>query len=181
MANLSQFHIEARSFGILGFASHDYWALVDANGDTIEELHGFATNPKTGEFVSLGSFGDELWFYDHPMSIWLETDYRDSVDIYSGSESDVMAVWNKAVNLIPYLNSRHVPYTPLGTLSYPVWNSNSAYRLFGSAMGVSLHNISGRWEPGIDSDLVNADQVEILSHWYNLPLRYLENPALNTF
>jgi len=154
MSETGIYKIEAQSYGILGTASHDFWVLRDPNGAIVGELHGLATNPETGVILTIGFIGDELQFYDL-LHKYGDTDNRDSSVMYQGTETDVRTRWNAAVKATNYLNSLHLPYTPLGFIDPfgTVINSNSAFHIFGDIMGVPINDFGWRIEPGFDTDL----------------------------
>jgi hypothetical protein len=51
-----QYTIEARSLSVAGGrASHNFWVLRDEKGNAVAELHGLATDRKTGKAVPIGT------------------------------------------------------------------------------------------------------------------------------
>ncbi|WP_150113254.1 beta strand repeat-containing protein [Methylobacter tundripaludum] len=75
--------------------------------------------------------------------------------MYQGTEADVRARWDAATNSMDYLNSLHLPYTPLGVIDPidNIINSNSAYHILGDIMGVPIKDFDGVIEPGLDTGL----------------------------
>jgi hypothetical protein len=136
----TKYTIEAQSYGILNgileVASHDFWVLRDPSGAILGELQGLAYDPVEKTITAVGTIGDELQFYAFP-HYYGDTDNSDSSVVYQGSEEDILARWNAAVNATVYFNNLHLPYTPFGVISPTgnVVNSNSAYHLFGEIMG----------------------------------------------
>jgi len=154
MSGTGYYQIEAQSYDILGVASHDFWVLRDPDGNIVQELHGLATDPETGEILTIGTIGDELQFYDPPHK-YGDTYSSDSSVMYQGTEADVRARWDAATNSMDYLNSLHLPYTPLGVIDPidNIINSNSAYHILGDIMGVPIKDFDGVIEPGLDTGL----------------------------
>lgn len=162
MSSTGYYTIEAQSYGILNgmleVASHDFWVLRNPDGVIVQELHGLATHidPETGqkEILTVGFIGDELGFYAY-VHKYGDTHNRDSSVVFQGFEEDVLARWNAAVNSTNYLNSLHLPYTPLGFIDPfgTVINSNSAFHIFGEIMGVPITDFAGVIEPGLDTNL----------------------------
>jgi VCBS repeat-containing protein len=153
MSGTGYYQIEAQSYDILGVASHNFWVLRDPDGNIVQELHGLATSEK-GEILTIGTIGDELQFYN-PEHKYGDTNNQDSSVMYQGTEADVLARWNAAIDAKDYLNSLHLPYTPLGVIDPVdnVINSNSAYHIFGDIMGVPIKDFDGVIEPGLDTGL----------------------------
>jgi len=154
--------IEARAYDIADVAAHDFWVLRDENNNVLAQLHGLATTP-TGEIIPVGTIGDELKFYhfgSYAISLGLDPlqnrNYidpnQDSRLVFSGTEAEVMARWNTAVNAIPTLNNLNLDYSPFGFIDSTVVNSNAAYTVFGKLMDVPVYDFSGYWEPGFGND-----------------------------
>lgn len=47
--------IESRSLDIMAVASHDFWVLRDGRGKALAELHGLATDRRSGQAVPIGT------------------------------------------------------------------------------------------------------------------------------
>lgn len=154
--NKNYFRIEARSYGLGGIASHNFWVLRDAQGSVIAQLHGLATDRNSNQFKPIGYFNDRLGFYEfkaaenHPT--FISTKQR-SVSIYQGKKEDVLMRWNNAACEINRLNEMDLDYSPLGILGLPIVNSNSAFHLFAKLMEIPCYRFSGVLEPGIRNDL----------------------------
>ena len=52
--DMTRWKIESRQRSVLGFGGHNYLALIDNNGNVVEELHGWVTG---------GFFWWEIRFY----------------------------------------------------------------------------------------------------------------------
>lgn len=61
--------IEARCLDITGVAGHGFWVLHDGRGKALAELHGLATDRRSGEAVPIGTDEDRhalrVWHYAH--------------------------------------------------------------------------------------------------------------------
>jgi hypothetical protein len=159
------YSIEARAYDILSFAAHNFWVLKDDNDHVLGQLHGLATSPEN-KIKSIGKIGDNLKFYHfgtRAMQLGLSPDQNRSY-LFAGQKSklvftdlpdQVLAQWDHAVNLLPYLNSLAIVYTPFAIVGFPLINSNTAYSLLGKIMGIPIHRFSRYWQPGWQ----NADKV----------------------
>jgi hypothetical protein len=150
------FSIEARSYELIGIASHNFWVLRDEGDKVIAQLHGLATDRKTNIFKPIGFFNDRLGFYqfltanNEPTFISIN---QQSVIIYQGDKEDVLTRWNKAASQIKSLNENDLNYSPFGLFGLPITNSNSAYHLFAQLMGIDCCHFTGVLEPGIKNTL----------------------------
>lgn len=156
--------IEARSYNIVGIASHNFWVLRDGDNKVIAQLHGLATDRITNTFKPIGYFKDRLGFYEFksanndPSFI---SGKQLSVSVYQGDEDDVLARWNNASCQIDALNKLDLNYSPFGILGLPITNSNSAYHLFSQLIGVECCHFSGVLQPGIHNSL---SYCQVFSH-----------------
>ena len=155
------YSIEARSYGLGGIASHNFWVLRDDQGSVISQLHGLATDRSNNQFKPIGFFNDRLGFYEfkiaknHPT--FISTKQR-AVPVYLGEKNDVLKRWNNAVCEINRLNEKDLDYSPFGLLGLPIVNSNSAFHLFATLMDIPCYRFEGVLEPGIRNDLTKAIQ-----------------------
>ena len=153
------FSIEARSYGLVGIASHNFWVLRDSGGEIVAQLHGLATDRKNNTFKPMGYLNDRLGFYEFKMvenDPTFISDKQQSVMIYQGDKNDVMARWNQAVCQIDSLNDKDLDYSPFGIFGLPITNSNSAYHLFAKLMDIPCCHFPGVLEPGIKNDLTTV-------------------------
>ena len=182
---MSQYTIEARSLIQAKIGSHDFWVLRDDQGNFVAELHGMATDRKTGEtgFTGTDSQKESLQVHhfvpdpEHPDARAgllfpignLKYSYvkhaRDSQIIASGPREEILARWIKAMNAISELNKQNLDYPPYGaSLMGKTVNSNSAYRTLGELMGVRIHNFSGVIEPGINNKMQSYSEADHYQH-----------------
>ncbi len=148
--------IEARSYHLLGFASHNFWVLRDSEERALSQLHGLATDRISNCFKPIGYFQDRLGFYEFKTSengpSFISTTQQLRT-VYQGCKEDVFVRWQKASAQVDYLNSLDINYSPFGILGFPVTNSNSAFHLFAWLMGIECCRFSGVLEPGINNSL----------------------------
>ncbi len=178
-----QYSIEARSLGVVGVASHDFLVLRDGQGRAVAELHGLATDRKTGEFIPIGT--DEQ---KHSLRIWHfahDAEYAKSVGAHANSASfikegqdhktvltagkdEVLARWDAAVAAKEPLNALDRDYPSYGfKMSGDTVNSNAAYRTLSEIMGVPVHDFPLKLEPGLDNRMVDQKEIERLrTHGY---------------
>ncbi len=155
------YNIEARSYGLGGVASHNFWVLRDDKGRVVTQLHGLATDRSSNQFKPIGFFKDRLGFYEfktaenHPTFISTK---QKSVPVYQGEKEDVLRRWENAACEINRLNEKDLDYSPFGILGLPIVNSNSAFHLFAKLMDLPCYRFKGVLEPGISNDLSKAVQ-----------------------
>ena len=152
----SLYSIEARSYDLVGIASHNFWVLRDHEGNAIAQLHGLATDRDSNHFKPIGFFNDRLGFYEFKSS---ENDptfiskSQQAMTVYEGDKDDVLSRWNKAAFQVKPLNKKDLNYSPFGLLGFPITNSNSAYHLFARIMDIECCRFSSVLEPGINNSL----------------------------
>ena len=189
---MPNYTIEARSLGVVGVASHDFWVLRDENGKALDELHGLATDRKTNIPQPIGTDEEK-----HSLRIWNfphDPGYANSIDakatgltyikndqthmtVLDAPKEEVLARWNAAVAAKEPLNALDLNYPNLGFKVFgDTVNSNSAYRTLGETMGVAVKDFPGVVEPGIDNRMTTKEQIEKLrTHQYPV----LDKPMVN--
>lgn len=176
MLTKAGYTIEARAYNILGVASHDFWVLRDDKGHVLGQLHGLATGPNH-VIKAIGTFGDKLRFYHFgPRALLFglnparNFNYikagQQAKPMLSGSPEDVLARWDHAVKILPYLNSLDARYTPFGIFGFAPINSNAAYCLLGQLMGIPVHYFTRYWQPGWRNaqKILKPEQIDALSY-----------------
>lgn len=186
-----QYSIEARSLGVVGVASHNFLVLRDGEGRALAELHGLATDRKTGEFIPIGT--DEQ---KHSLRIWHfahDAEYAKSVGakandasfiqqgqsretVLTAGKEEVLERWNAAVAAKQPLNALDLNYPSLGfRMSGDTVNSNAAYRTLSEIMGVPVHDFPWKLEPGLDNRMVDQKEIQRLrTHDYPV----LDEPSI---
>ena len=186
-----QYSIEARSLGVVGVASHNFLVLRDGEGRALAELHGLATDRKTGEFIPIGT--DEQ---KHSLRVWHfahDAEYAKSVGakandatfiqqgqdretMLTAGKAEVLERWNAAVAAKQPLNALDMNYPSLGfKMSGDTVNSNAAYRTLSEIMGVPVHDFPWKLEPGLDNRMVDEKEIQRLrTHDYPV----LDEPSI---
>lgn len=187
----SNYTIEARSLGVVGVASHDFWVLRDGQGKALAELHGLATERETNTPKAIGTDEDKfslrVWQLYADKSFAEErggslsrftyiADDQQHMTVLSAGKEEVMARWNAAAAAIKPLNAADLDYPNYGFKIFSdTVNSNSAYRTLGEVMGVAVKDFPGVLEPGIDNRMTTKEQIEKLrTHEYPV----LEKPMV---
>lgn len=169
------FSIEARALS-LGAASHDFWVLRDSQNKVIAELHGLATDRRTGETFPVGINEDHyalrVWHYPHSdvAAFGASTDrttyIRDGQArriVFQGPAEEALSRWKSAVNAVAPLNELDLDYPTLGfKLDGSTVNSNSTYRTLGEIMGLPIRDFPGYVEPGIENRMVSPEVIDQL-------------------
>ncbi len=171
----SQYRIEAALYRInvpfFGQFGHDFWVLKNGEGREVAQLHGFATDHRTGAKLPIGTHPENL------LKVFHETMNRDfatkyglsfnatgsglvvssAMPIYQGK--DALLRWWSAVSGIPELNKQRVRY-PIGSISVVLGgrepNSNSVYTLLGGVMQIDRYAFPGINQPGINNVMVDS-------------------------
>ncbi len=188
---MTEYSIEARSFDILGVASHNFLVLRDEKGKAIAELHGLATDRETKKQMPIGYDEDKhslrVWHFAldpeyaermgvRPSKSGLLLDGQDHVTVLKADKQEIMARWNAAVVAKGQLNALDLDY-PSGGFKSPsgTVNSNAAYRTLSEIMGVSVRDFKWKVEPGLDYRMVDPKTIETLrTHDYPV----LKHPAI---
>jgi hypothetical protein len=161
---MGQYSIEARSLSLLGgVASHNFWVLRDDKGNAVAELHGLATDRKTGESVPVGTDSERHslrgWHFVHDAQYARDFGTRQTnssyiqegqsaITVMSGSREEILGRWKVAAkNGVDLLNRSDLDYPNFGVsrqagfngaynfvVNDSTVNSNSAYRTFGTLM-----------------------------------------------
>lgn len=170
--------IEARSLDIAGVASHDFWVLRDERGTALAELHGLATDRRTGEAVPIGT--DEtrhslrVWHFAHDADVAARsgdavarTSYIQAAQshrtVLIADKDEVLARWDAAVAARAQLNALDLDYPNYGfRMDGSTVNSNSAYRSLGEIMGLPVRDFPGVVEPGIENRMTSPARIEAL-------------------
>ncbi len=174
------YSIEARSLNILGVAAHNYWVLRDEHGHALAQLHGLATERRTGKAIAIG-FNEarhslRAWHYPHDAGYAdligapvnrtsFIRDDQQACTVAIGGREEILARWNTAVNAVSACNAQDLNYPNYG---FSLWrgtvNSNSAYRTFGELMNVPVPRFAGRIEPGINNRMLSPERTQALRY-----------------
>ncbi len=189
-----QYSIEARSLSLIGgAASHNFWVLRDDKGNAVAELHGLATDRKTGQAIPIGTNGYEHslrgWQYIHDQQYARDFGSRATNSSYiqdgqshqtviSGDKTEILERWKAAAKYgVAAMNARDLNYPP-GGVDFPIKfdgtynvrigdstvNSNSAYNTFGQIMGVTPYVFNGPLQPGINNETLSNAAISNLRY-----------------
>lgn len=184
-----QYSIEARSLSLIGgVASHNFWVLRDEKGNAVAELHGLATDRKTGKSIPIGSDANQHslrgWQFIHDpeyarnfgsraTSASYIKEGQDSQTVITGDKTEILERWKAAAKYgVNAMNARNLNYPP-GGVDFPIKvdgtynvrlgdstvNSNSTYSTFGRLMGVTPYEFPGKLQPGINNQTLNDSTI----------------------
>jgi hypothetical protein len=141
---------------VFGLAGHNYLALRDPNGTIVSELHGLATDPKTGSWKYVGSNKEDIlqvWEFDSGRYYLAEKKFP-GIIIDQGAQAKILALWDKALVCKDPINEEKVGYTPYGfSFKSETINSNSVAYTLAKCMGFDTRHI-GIWTPGDTMNLL---------------------------
>ncbi|CAM2144338.1 conserved protein of unknown function [Pararobbsia alpina] len=162
------FQIEAREYRILWLGAHAYWALYE-DGRLIGELHGLATDRKSGAARAIGSRRDQLkaWVFSSDGAASQHTSTRRGLSgfYHPGQPSrivcesngvDALRRWERVLVAAEALNDAHIEYRVSGGAGDDITtgNSNSAWRTFADVMGVQPVKLGAWLRPGDDKNVL---------------------------
>lgn len=160
------FQIELREYPILWAAAHTYWALYE-DGMLIGELHGLATDRRTGESKAVGTRRDQLRTWCFPQAgqparldcppggfSGLYMPGQASEVVFEGA--DAQERWRRATLAGQALTDANIEYRALGGLPTDIstGNSNGAWRTFAEVMGVDTPKLKAWIRPGGSKNLL---------------------------
>jgi hypothetical protein len=175
---MPHYAIEARSLDLAVVVGHDFWVLRGRNGRTLAELHGLATDRRTGTAVPIGT--DEtrhalrIWHFVHDRAyaaslkvVATDRTYirlaQARATVFEGAGEEALARWAAALAAMPALNALDLDYPSYGiAVAGPTVNSNAAYRTLGEIMGLEVPTFAGVFEPGVDNRMVPAARIAAL-------------------
>lgn len=170
-----QYAIEARSLDLAVVVGHDFWVLRGPRGRTLAELHGLATDRRTGDAVPIGT--DEARHALRIRHLVHDAAYAASLGLvvtggsyirvaqprataFTGGREEALARWAAALAAMPVLNALDLDYPSYGiSIGTPTVNSNAAYRTLGEIMGLAVPTFAGVFEPGVDNRMVPAARI----------------------
>lgn len=142
--------IQARAFHIRRTPfTHNFWALLDADQQVLDQIHGLAVDPLTGKTTAVGNSFYLLQAIHDPSIAWSLQAGQPTAICITGRESLIRQRWQAALNAIPAVNALKI--------SYPNWwqhlykkNSNTVFNTLGQIMGFNgLEHLLPTWSPGI--------------------------------
>ena len=132
-----QWSIEARAFPIPYTPfTHNFWTLIDAKHCVIDQLHGLAVDPQTGQIHAIGNSSHVLQVIRRRDIVWSLQAGQPTAICTTGLQKEVQKRWQAAVNAIPAINALHLPY-PDWWQHFYIANSNTVFNTLGLIMGFS--------------------------------------------
>jgi len=106
--------IAARAFKIAYTPfTHNFWVLVDSNGNVADQIHGLAVDPKTGETKALGNSNHLLQVIHDPTILWSLQPGQPTAVCATGQETEIKQRWQSALKSIPAINALKLQYPNL--------------------------------------------------------------------
>jgi hypothetical protein len=143
---------------VFGLAGHNYLALRNAGGSVVSELHGLATDTKTGNWKYIGSNPTDLlqvWQFESPR-YYLAEKKLPGIILKEGVEEELSTVWSKASACKERINEKRIPYPPYGvSFRNETTNSNSVAYTLAACMELNTRHI-GIWTPGDAMNLLDS-------------------------
>lgn len=115
-----------------GITGHTFLELKDNMGEVVFEMHGLATNASGTEWKQVGNTNDDylkVWefdgskyerYTDKPVT-------KTGVEIVTGTESEIMSIWNTLRSCSTAINQKNIHYPRYGiNILGETQNSNSA-------------------------------------------------------
>lgn len=144
---------------VFGIAGHNYLTLRDTKNTTVKELHGLATDNKTGIWKYTGTDpADKLkvWEFLGSDTYIAEKSYS-GILLTKGNKDEMTTTWNKAKPCTKAINDKNLPYPPYGvTLHGDTENSNSVAYTLSICMGLSTEHL-GLITPGWGKNLLSSN------------------------
>ncbi|HTJ94180.1 MAG TPA: hypothetical protein VL424_13880 [Pararobbsia sp.] len=167
------FQIELREYRILRIAAHAFWAFYE-DGVLVGELHGLATNRKTGASRAVCTRRDQLraWSFSGPRPMdsapqalgrgglsGLYIPGQASRIVFESDGPEAQLKWMRAVLAGDTLNDANIEYRALGGSRHDLTtgNSNSAWRTFADVMNVPAPRLDAWVRPGEQKNLLPAE------------------------
>lgn len=130
-----QWAIQARGFRICCTPfTHNFWALVEPGGNVIDQLHGLAVNPKTGQTKAIGNSTDLLLVVHDATIAWSLQPGQPVAVCATDPETEIRQRWQSALNATPAINALQLPYPNLWQ-HFSKMNCNSVFNTLGQIMG----------------------------------------------
>jgi len=132
---LNEWSIEARAFHIKYTPfTHNFWVLTDSRNNIIDQIHGLAVDPKTGETKAIGNCHHLLQVVQDSTNIWSLQPGQPTKICATDYEIVTKQRWQSAVNSIPCINALQLHYPNLWQHFYKK-NSNTVFNTIGQIMG----------------------------------------------
>jgi len=136
--------IELRRDHILAGQYHAYLRLVDARGNTVGELHGFAQDTKFDKENNHSiptAKGVDGSFLVARQDKFIKGELDPVATVAAGSKEEIAKIWQRGVEAADAINEKGLPYKATDgprDLGGEIQNSNSVAYTLGQAMGLPL-------------------------------------------
>ena len=141
---------------LLGFAGHNYLLLRDADGSIVSELHGLATDKKTGNWKYVGADKTDVlqvWEFEESTKYLAGKNFP-GIILSQGNQLAIETLWKKAEECKDRINQKQIPYPPYGfTIRGETENSNSVAYTLALCMQVDVRHL-GLFTPGSQNNLL---------------------------
>lgn len=139
--------------------THNFWVLTNPYNIPMDQIHGLAVNPETGETKAIGSSADVLQVVRDAAIIWSLQQNQPTKVCLAACEAEIKDRWQTACNAIPEINALKLPYPDWWQHFYKK-NSNTVFNTIGRIMGFSSPvHLLPTWAPGIrliiSQDIIN--------------------------
>lgn len=143
---------------VFGIAGHNFLTLRDEKNTIVGELHGLATNAKTGAWKYVGTHATDklnVWYFKNPNEYITQKSYS-GILLFEGEQDSVLKLWNKALVCKEKINERELLYPPYGVkVSGDTENSNSVAYTLTLCMGLDAEHL-GLITPGWGRNLLDS-------------------------
>lgn len=143
---------------VFGIAGHNFLTLRNENNAIVGELHGLATDNKTGEWKYIGNKDTDklkVWYFKSPHDYITQKNYS-GVVLYKGTKESTVNIWNHGVTCKDSINQQERMYPPYGvTMRGDTENSNSVAYTLVLCMGLDAEHL-GLITPGWGKNLLQT-------------------------
>ena len=141
---------------VFGIAGHNFLTLRDEKNTIVGELHGLATNAKTGKWKYIGNNETDklqVWYFKNSYEYVTQKKFSGIV-LFTGEKDEANKLWNKALACKEKINKQELLYPPYGVnLSGDTENSNSVAYTLTFCMGLDAEHL-GLITPGWGKNLL---------------------------
>lgn len=144
---------------LLGITGHTFLELRDENGKVLYQMHGLATDSKTGAWKEIGNIGSEYlraWEFDgDKYKTYRDMDIgRTGTQIKIGTKIDILKDWGNIRSCALEINQKNIQYSRYGfNIFSETENSNSVAHTLIICAEMLDKNV-GLFSPGSKTDLL---------------------------
>ena len=144
---------------VFGIAGHNFLTLRNQKNTIVGELHGLATNAKTGAWKYIGNDSTDklqVWHFKSSHEYITQKNYAGIV-LFKGTKDEATMLWNKALDCKEKINAQKLLYPPYGVkVNGDTENSNSVAYTLTLCMNLDAEHI-GLITPGWGKNLLGND------------------------